>query len=172
MRVAVIGNSGSGKSTLASWISSRFEVPSFDLDTAAWVPGQVAVARPASEAAADVRSFCSSHDAWVVEGCYTGLINVALEFSPLLLFMNPGAERCLENCLLRPWEPHKYRSKQEQDTHLEFLLAWVREYYSRNDDMSLAAHRECFEKYAWKKRELTERLIVDSPVTNVPEWLS
>lgn len=93
MRVAIIGNSGSGKSTLAAWIAARFNVPSLDLDTAAWVPGQVAVARPVSEAAADVRSFCAGHKAWVVEGCYANLVGVSLEFRPLLLFLNPGVER-------------------------------------------------------------------------------
>jgi adenylate kinase family enzyme len=172
MRVTILGNSGSGKSTLSAWIANRFDVPFLDLDTAAWVRGKIAVARPASEAAADVRSFCSGHDAWVVEGCYANLVDVALESRPLLLFMNPGVDRCLENCMSRPWEPHKYQSKQEQDAHLDFLLTWVREYYSRSGDMSLAAHRACFEKYPWKKRELVDRLPLNSQVVAVPEWLS
>lgn len=172
MRVAVLGNSGSGKSTLASWISNRFDIPSFDLDTVAWVPGKVAIARAPTDAAADVRTFCSSHDAWAVEGCYASLVDVALEYRPLLLFMNPGVDRCLENCLSRPWEPHKYKSKQDQDAKLEFLLTWVKEYYSRTGDMSLAAHRACFEAYSGKKRELVNRVDLNSQASEMPEWLS
>jgi ABC-type dipeptide/oligopeptide/nickel transport system ATPase component len=64
------------------------------------------------------------------------------------------------------------KSNQEQDTHLEFLLTWVKEYYSRTGDMSLAAHRACFEKYSWKKRELASRVILNSQASELPEWLS
>jgi hypothetical protein len=68
--------------------------------------------------------------------------------------LNPGLEACLANCRSRPWEPHKYASKEDQDANLQFLLSWVEEYYVRAGPMSLAAHRECFASYAGLKREL------------------
>jgi adenylate kinase family enzyme len=74
MRIAILGNSGSGKSTLAAWLSSRSGAVQLDLDSVAWVPGKIAVARPAEDALADVQSFCSSNSHWIVEGCYTSLI--------------------------------------------------------------------------------------------------
>jgi hypothetical protein len=105
--------------------------------------------------AASVRAFCLQHDRWVVEGCYAKLTRRALEYSPMLLFMDPGVDACLSNCCQRPWEPHKYTSKDEQDARLEFLLAWVREYYARDGDLSHAEHRALFETYRGPKRRLT-----------------
>ena len=90
----------------------------------------------------------------MLEGCYASLVQAALEFSPFLLFLNPGVGQCLANCRARPWEMHKYSSKDEQDERLAFLLRWVQEYYTRDGDMSLAAHRACFDAYHGPKEEL------------------
>jgi adenylate kinase family enzyme len=172
MRIALLGNSGSGKSTLARWMAGRAGAAMLDLDTVAWEPGQVAIARAPEAAVADVRAFCSRNDTWVVEGCYASLVTVALEFSPRLLFMNPGEAQCLANCRARPWEPHKYASKAEQDERLAFLLKWVSEYYTREGDMSLSGHRRCFEGYAGPKAEITAQPRLDPPADEVLFWLS
>jgi len=154
MRVAIVGNSGSGKSTLAGQIAAAHSIASLDLDTVAWEPGKIAVARAPEAAAVDVTAFCSTHDRWVVEGCYAALVGHTIAYSPLLLFIDPGMDACLEHCRDRPWEPHKYASKAEQDAKLEFLLTWVRGYYSRDDDLSLSAHRTLFESYHGLKLRL------------------
>jgi adenylate kinase family enzyme len=154
MRVAIVGNSGSGKSTLAGQIAAAQSIASLDLDTVAWEPGKIAVARATEAAAADVTAFCSTHDRWVVEGCYAALVGHAIAYSPLLLFIDPGMDACLAHCRNRPWEPHKYASKAEQDAKLEFLLTWVRGYYTRDDDLSLSAHRALFESYHGLKLRL------------------
>src|SRR5262245_52651444 len=107
MRIAILGNSGSGKSTLARWLAQRADATQLDLDTIAWEPGQVAVARSAAAASSDVSNFCSQHSRWVIEGCYASLVAATFRFEPQLIFMNPGQEQCLANCRARPWEPHK-----------------------------------------------------------------
>jgi adenylate kinase family enzyme len=172
VRIAVLGNSGSGKSTLATWLAVRSGAALLDLDTVAWLPGQIAVERPAAEAQALVRSFCASSEIWVVEGCYTRLTKAALERRPLLLFMNPGLAQCIENCRSRPWEPHKYASKQEQDERLEFLLTWVADYYTRSGDLSLAEHRACFDSYLGPKHEITSRVQLTPPSEEVLAWVA
>lgn len=154
MRIAIIGNSGSGKSTLARQLAGEPAVPVLDLDTVAWEPGQVAVPRGPARAAADVRAFCATNDAWIVEGCYANLIQATFDFAPTLILLDPGLDACLANCRNRPWEPHKYASKQEQDATLGFLLGWVQDYYSRDGDLSLAGHQALFEQYAGPKRKL------------------
>jgi hypothetical protein len=58
------------------------------------------------------------------------------------------------NCHDRPWEPHKYATKAEQDTKLEFLLSWVRGYGTRDDELSLRAHQALFEGYRGPKLRL------------------
>lgn len=154
MRIAILGNSGSGKSTLAGQIAAAHSITSLDLDTVAWEPRKIAIARAPEAAAADVTAFCSTHDRWVVEGCYGTLVGHAVAYSPILLFIDPGEEVCLANCRTRPWEPHKYASKAEQDAKLEYLLSWVRGYYTRDDDLSLSAHRTLFDSYRGPKLRL------------------
>jgi adenylate kinase family enzyme len=172
MRVAVLGNSGSGKSTIAHWLARRSGAALLELDTVAWEPGKIAVARPPEAAKSDVRAFCSGHDRWVLEGCYADLVRIALEFSPRLLFLNPGKEQCLANCRSRPWEGHKYGSKEEQDKRLSYLLAWVREYYTRDGEMSLSGHRACFDEYMGTKAELTTQPQLEPPSSEMLAWLA
>lgn len=152
-RVAILGNSGSGKSTLASALALKSGAPVLDLDAIVWEPGKVAVARPPEAALADLNAFCHGSESWIVEGCYADLIEATFRWQPELIFMNPGEEVCLRHCRVRPWEPSKYASKEEQDAKLDFLLSWVSEYYRRDGTMSLKGHRALFEAYAGPKRE-------------------
>lgn len=152
MRIAIIGNSGSGKSTLARMFASGGNTPMLDLDTIVWEPNQVAVSRDPKIVIADLERFCCGHADWVVEGCYANCIQVTLQYEPELVFLEPGRDTCISNCRNRPWEPHKYTSKAEQDSRLEFLLRWVTDYYEREGDMSLKAHKALFERYAGPKR--------------------
>lgn len=154
-RVVILGNSGSGKSTLAKRLAIEHGAPVLDLDTIVWVPGEVAVPRPAADVHADLREFCRAHPSAVIEGCYGDLAELVLDGTAELIFLNPGEEVCLAHCRARPWEPHKYASKAEQDAKLEFLLGWVREYYRREGPLSLSGHRAVFERYAGPKREVT-----------------
>lgn len=155
MRVAIVGNSGSGKSTLARRLAADSGTPTLDLDTVAWEPGQIAVSRAVGEAIADVRNFCDANKDWIVEGCYASLIEAALQSGPRFLVLDPGLQQCIANCRSRQWEPHKYSSREEQDTHLGFLLEWVTEYYSRSGDMSFEAHKALYEHYDGPKQWLS-----------------
>ncbi len=157
VRIAIVGNSGSGKSTLARQLADGRTVSVLDLDTVAWEAGQVAVPRDPVAAASDVHNFCTTRDQWIVEGCYASLIQATFGSSPLLLFVEPGLEACLANCRSRPWEPHKYASKVEQDARLDFLLDWVRDYYSRDGDLSRAGHQRLFDGYAGPRLKVTGR---------------
>jgi adenylate kinase family enzyme len=145
---------GSGKSTLASWIAGYTYAPLLDLDTVVWELGRIAVARSPEAAASALHAFCSANNRWIVEGCYASLIAASLRYSPLLIFLNPGEAQCLSNCRTRPWEAHKYASREEQDQRLDFWLSWVSEYYTRDGDKSLAAHRACFSAYTCRKVEV------------------
>ena len=131
-----------------------YSVDALDLDNVAWEPNRVAIPRPTEDALADVRAFCAARDSWAVEGCYATLIEGTFAYDPELWFLDPGSEQCIANCLSRPWEPHKYASKQEQDEKLPFLIQWVADYYSRDGDLSLGRHRELYESYNGAKRWL------------------
>jgi adenylate kinase family enzyme len=154
MKVVIFGNSGSGKSTLARSLAAAGAIDVLDLDTIVWEPNRIAVRRTTADALADLERFCVARERWIIEGCYGDLVERALAWNPELVLVDPGESVCLRNCKNRPWEPHKYASKQEQDAKLEFLLGWVSDYYRRTDDMSLARHRAIFDAYPGPKREI------------------
>lgn len=153
MKVLVFGNSGSGKSTLARQLAQDHGLVHLDLDSIVWEPGQIAVerSRPAILAALD--DFLAANERWVIEGCYGELVEAACGHCSELVFLNPGLEACLQNNRGRPWEPHKYASKDEQDSMLENLQAWVAGYYQRKDPWSYHAHRRVFDSFTGRKSE-------------------
>ncbi len=156
-RYVLVGNSGSGKSTLATRLAREAALAHLDLDTLAWEAEAPPRRRPVAESAREVMSFVGTHERWVIEGCYADLAQVPLPRCTRLVFLNPGIDACVANARLRPWEPHKYASKEAQDANLEMLLGWIRDYDTRGDVFSLAAHRALFDAFDGEKSELTAR---------------
>lgn len=154
MRVLIMGNSGSGKSWRARELAQQRQLQHLDLDTIVFVPGLIAVARPIAQAMADLHAFAKASEEWVIEGCYGDFIAAALPYCTELVFMNPGQEVCLANNGKRAWEPHKYASKEKQDSMLPFLLDWVGKYYERDDACSYRYHRRVFDGFGGEKREV------------------
>lgn len=155
MKFAIIGNTGSGKSTLARTLASEFSCHVLDLDLVFWDSGTVE--RPSAERIAEVQRFCRGQESWIVEGCYTDLITASLAWKPELILMDPGQEVCISNCRRRPYEPHKYQTKEEQDRHLDLLLAWASDYYAGDGLISHLRHKELFDLYDGPKRIVTEQ---------------
>lgn len=153
MRILVFGNSGSGKSTFAKRCAEAYGLTHLDLDSIVWEPGKIAVPRSHDAVSASLEGFLGSHSEWVIEGCYGELVAAASRHCTRLVFLNPGMEVCLENNLRRPWEPHKYASKEAQDAMLANLQAWVTGYYEREDEWSLDAHRRIFDTFNGNKIE-------------------
>lgn len=155
MRIVIFGNSGAGKSTHAQRLSAESGLAHLDLDTLAWLPTTPPRRAPQGESSAKIHAFMDANDAWVIEGCYGDLLAVAAARCTRMIFLNPGVEACVANCRARPWEPHKYASKQEQDANLDMLVGWVRAYATRDDEFSLRAHRTLFDSFAGDKIEHT-----------------
>jgi adenylate kinase family enzyme len=156
-RYVLVGNSGSGKSTLAQRLARSGPRAHLDLDTLAWEPQKPPRRRPIADSAREIASFMDANEQWVIEGCYADLLDAPLGRCTRLLLLNPGIEACIANARLRPWEPHKYPSKEAQDANLEMLIGWIRDYETRRDTFSLAAHRALFDSFAGDKVELTSR---------------
>lgn len=156
-RVVIFGNSGSGKSTLARRLSAAAGVSHLDLDTCAWEPKTPPARRPPEESEREIAAFLEANGGWVVEGCYSSLLASPLSRCTLALFLNPGVDACIANASARPWEPHKYSSKEAQDRNLEMLRSWIRDYTVREDEYSLAAHRALFDGFTGHKIELLSR---------------
>jgi adenylate kinase family enzyme len=155
VRIVIFGNSGAGKSTLAGRLSREHGLRHLDLDTLAWLPTSPPQRAPLGDSLATLEAFTAQSNTWVIEGCYADLIEAAAERSTELVFLNPGIEACVANCRARPWEPHKYPSKEAQDENLAMLIEWVRAYATREDEFSLLAHRALFDRFPGAKREVT-----------------
>ena len=154
-RILIFGNSGSGKSTLANALSRERELAHLDLDTLAWLPTKAPQRMPLAESQAAIQAFMSSSDHWVIEGCYADLLEFATPYANEVIFMNLPVAACIENARKRPWEPHKYASKAEQDKNLDMLIAWISQYPTRRDEFSEAAHRMLYERFSGEKRMIT-----------------
>jgi adenylate kinase family enzyme len=156
-RLVLIGNSGSGKTTIASRLALKHGLGHLDLDPLAWLPSTPPRRRAIEETRREILGFMGEHDGWLIEGCYADLAAVALSHCTCLVFLNPGVDVCVEHARARPWEPHKYASKEAQDANLDMLLKWIRDYTTRDDELSLRAHRALFDGHAGEKIELTSR---------------
>jgi adenylate kinase family enzyme len=160
-RILIFGNSGAGKSTLARHVAHARGLAHLDLDALAWLPDMPPRRRPLDDSRSAIALFTDAHPAWVIEGCYGDLLEMVLPSCTELIFLNPGTEACLANCRARPWEPHKYPSRQAQDANLPMLLEWVRAYASRSDEFSLARHRAIFDGFAGVRREIRHKRVLD-----------
>ena len=154
IRAVVFGNSGAGKSTLAGALADRHVVAHLDLDPLAYEPDRPGVRRPLDESLGLVREFTAENAEWIIEGCYASLLEPAIAAATHVIFVNPGIEACAENCRGRPWEPHKYSTREAQDANLEMLLDWARAYETRDDEFSLSSHRQLFDGFTGEGIEL------------------
>ena len=154
-RILIFGNSGAGKSTLAKSLAREYALPHLDLDLLAWEQADAPTRRALARSRIEIESFTAGNDGWVIEGAYADLLEMLLDECSELVFLNPGVDACVANCRARPWEPHKYADKESQDRNLAFLIGWVREYESRDDEYSLGSHRWLFDRFNGVKREFT-----------------
>jgi adenylate kinase family enzyme len=154
-RVLIFGNSGSGKSTLARRLANEGDLAHLDLDTLAWLPEPPPRRAALANSARSIDAFIGRHTAWVIEGCYTDLLELAAPFAGRAVFLNLDVEQCVANARKRPWEPHKYESKAAQDANLDMLIGWICDYFERDDVFSYRAHREFYERFPGEKRMYT-----------------
>ena len=111
-KILIFGNSGSGKSTLAKELCNSYGLAHLDLDTLAWKLTSPPKRRALIESNLKINSFIDSNGGWVIEGCYSDLLEMAVPKSNEIIFMNLPIESCIANAKSRPWESHKYKSKE------------------------------------------------------------
>ncbi|MDO6840048.1 AAA family ATPase [Paraglaciecola chathamensis] len=157
-RIVIFGNSGSGKSTLAKHLANGLKIAHLDLDTLAWLPTDVPERAPVADSMLSINAFTRTQKNWVIEGCYSDLLSELVEQATELIYMDLPLEACVNNARSRPWESHKYASKEAQDANLPMLIDWIRQYAERSDTFSQAAHNTLFEAYKGKKQRIVENV--------------
>ncbi len=150
-RVVIFGNSGSGKSTLAGQLVQAAGLAHLDLDTLAWKPTQPPQREALAVSAEAITRFIDTHEAWVIEGCYTDLIEIAAPHCTEIIYLNLPVAQCIANARARPWEPHKYPSRAAQDANLAMLLDWIAAYDTREDEFSRMAHQHFYDGFGGPK---------------------
>ncbi len=151
MKIILLGNAGSGKSTLARMLMAKHSIACLSLDEVAFCGD--AKRRPLKESLSAVKLFIEKNDGWVIEGCYSDIIENILPDCEELMFLNPGIETCIAHCYSRPWEPEKFVSDEKQQENLENLVSWVRTYETREDEYGLSRHRKLYESFRGGKCE-------------------
>lgn len=154
-KVVIFGNSGSGKSTLAKQLVTEDKLAHLDLDTIAWLPTQPPARMPMADSEIAINKFMAANNSWVIEGCYSDLLERVLPQATEMIFMNLSIEDCIANAKNRPWEPHKYSSKAEQDANLAMLIDWIAQYDVRDDTFSKTAHQALFDNFQGEKTMVT-----------------
>ncbi len=155
MKIVIFGNAGSGKSTMARMYSDKYTLSHLDLDLVAWQNTAPPKRKPIADSEVELSQFLTSNTSWVVEGCYDDLLEFVIEQANKIIFLNPGVEKCISNCKKRPWEPHKYKSLDAQNSNLEMLLCWVKEYIIRKEGCSFLRHNEIYQQFSGEKIEYT-----------------
>lgn len=154
-KIVIFGNSGSGKSTFANALVEQQGLAHLDLDTVAWKPVMPPQRESLEVSHEAIKAFTQVHSSWVIEGCYADLLELVLEQAEQLIYLNLPVELCMENARQRPWEPHKYESKEAQDANLAMLLDWIGQYQKRQDTFSQLAHQKLFDEFSGNKTMYT-----------------
>lgn len=150
-KILIFGNSGSGKTTLAKQMADEHQLAHLDLDTIAWQATTPPQRESLAKSKALIDSYCDIHKAWVIEGCYADLLNLACHRANQLIFMDVSIAQCVKNAKNRPWEAHKYASKEAQDKNLDMLIAWIEGYETRDDGFSRRAHQSLYDHFGGTK---------------------
>jgi len=165
-KIFIFGNSGSGKSTLAKRLSSQQALTYLDLDNIAWQSANPPQRATLDASLKQLNDFMAQNSAWIIEGCYGDIISSAIEQADGVIFMDLPVEHCIENAKSRPFEPHKYASKQAQDDNLDLLLSWIANYTDRDDWSGYHYHNRLFKECTILKQRISSNVAITSDV----EW--
>ncbi len=132
-RVLVIGSGGAGKSTFARRLGARLGLPVIHLDRVYWRAGWVEP--PKDEWRRIIEEMCAG-DAWVMDGNYSGTLDVRLAACDAVVFLDLPRTVCAWRVVRRAL---RYRGMSRPDMaegcreklNAEFLL-WVWNYPRRS----------------------------------------
>src|SRR6201995_1710403 len=97
-RVLVIGSGGAGKSTFARRLGARLGLPGKHLDASYWKPGWVET--PKEEWRRSVERLVEG-DSWVIDGNYSGTLEVRLAACDTVVFLDLPRRVCIWRVLKR-----------------------------------------------------------------------
>jgi len=126
-RITIIGSGGSGKSTLAVRLGGLLQLPVHHLDSLYWKPGWVETER--SKWVAIQQSLVDT-DSWIIDGNYGGTIDIRLESSDTVIFLDMNRFTCLFRAIKRTLKHFgKHRADMGDGCNERFDFNFVRWIY-------------------------------------------
>lgn len=148
MRFVVIGNSGSGKSSLAKRVGAELLLPVHDLDHTHWYADGRKREETQSKA---LVSGIAAGSAWVIEGVYGWLAEIALERATALVWLDLPWAECQNGLLCRGLR--RGMTQRDQDA----LLSWASAYWTRTTPSSFVGHERLYAGFTGRKWRLQAR---------------
>lgn len=141
-KVLVVGSGGAGKSTFATRLGRALGLEVIHLDSIYWKPGWVA---PTKEEWQKTVENLVERDAWVMDGNYSGTLELRIKACDTMIFLDIARTVCLWRVLKRSV---MYRNRSRPDMaegcaekmNLEFLefLRWIWDYPRKSGPKVLA----------------------------------
>ncbi|MCT2535819.1 DNA topology modulation protein [Aquibacillus koreensis] len=131
-KIMIIGSGGAGKSTLAKQLGQVLHLPVHHLDAYFWKPGWESVTR---EELATMQEKIVKQESWIIDGNYSGTMDIRLQNADTVIYLNYSTIRCLYGIVKRRIQ---YRKKTRPDMgkgcpeklDKEFFL-WVASYQKK-----------------------------------------
>jgi adenylate kinase family enzyme len=149
-RILIIGNSGAGKSVLGHKLANLLALPLVDLDRLHWEDTGYARKRD-PDAARQMVAAAAADDAWIIEGVYGWLADVALPRTTDLVWLDLPWDVCREGLMARKASTSRPAEDRQE------LLAWAQAYWERDTSSSFAGHKRIFDNFSGRKFRIGSR---------------
>jgi len=97
-RIVIVGNNGSGKSYLARKLSQITGIPTIHLDCEFWLPNWE---QPTMAEWTEKQIVLTSKEKWIIEGNHTSTMEIRVQESDLIIFIEVNRLTCLLSVLKR-----------------------------------------------------------------------
>lgn len=131
-KILVIGPGGAGKSTLAHQLGELLDIEVLHLDKFYWHPGWIETPKPAW---LKTVGELLRRDAWIMDGNYSGTLDIRIEACDTVVFLDMARTLCLWRVVKRVimyWNKRRPDMAEgcREKFSLEFIL-WIWNYPSR-----------------------------------------
>ncbi len=128
-KISIIGSGGAGKSTLAKQLAIKLNINLYHLDAIFWKPGWEETAKP--EWVKIQQNLCKEPE-WIMDGNYGGTIQIRLDASDTVIFLDFNRYLCLYRAITRFIKYYgKSRPDMAEGCNEKFdfnFIKWIYEY--------------------------------------------
>lgn len=155
-KIIIVGNSGSGKTWLGERTARLLGIRHIALDIIFWEAGGYNRKRDAQEIQADLKEIKNS-STWLVEGVFGHLLDMLMDFTDTLIYMDLPWEECKKNLLSRGSESSRQLDPKKAEKNFHALLEWAEAYETRDGKASKMYHDTFFASFSGDKYRICSR---------------